>query len=77
MFDKLKNRTEWQAFLVTVIALFADHFFGLEIDEDKLWMLVGAFASYATSRGIAKRGTRVEQLPADKPSETPTEEPGD
>jgi hypothetical protein len=52
--EKLKSRTEWQSYLITVVVLFADHFLGLDIDPDKLWMLVGATGSYGVSRGLAK-----------------------
>lgn len=61
--DKLKNRTEWQAYLITAIAIFADHFLGLKIDPDKLWMLVGLSGSYGASRGLAKIQFGVKTIP--------------
>jgi hypothetical protein len=58
MLNKLKSRTEWQAFLITVVVLAADHFLGLEVDPEKLWMLVVGSGSYGVSRGVAKLGRR-------------------
>lgn len=64
--EKLKSRTEWQSYLITVIVLAADHFLGLEIDPEKLWMLVGATGSYGVSRGLAK-GAKDPDAPPAKP----------
>lgn len=65
MIDKLKSRTEWQAFLVLVVVLFVDHFAGLDISEDTLWMLVAGFTGYAGSRGIAKVGRKKDAPSSD------------
>jgi hypothetical protein len=52
--DKLKSRTEWQAYLLTILVLFLDHFLGLKIDSESLFALVGATGMYGMSRGLAK-----------------------
>lgn len=62
MFDKVKSRTEWQAYLVTILVLAADHFLGLEVDPEKLWMLVGMGASYGVSRGLAKHEPKTTTI---------------
>lgn len=54
MIDKLKSRTEWQAYLVTIITLFCNHFLGLDMDEATIQGLVGATGLYGVSRGMAK-----------------------
>lgn len=63
--DKLKSRTEWQAFLATAIVeiavLFAHMFLEIELDEtsiNMLWMLMGSTGLYGVSRGTAKIGNR-------------------
>ena len=54
MLDKLKSRTEWQAYLVTIITLFCNHFLGLDMDAATVTGLVGATGLYGVSRGLAK-----------------------
>jgi len=52
--DKLKSRTEWQAYLLTITILFLDHFLGLKVETNTLFALVGSTAAYGVSRGLAK-----------------------
>lgn len=52
--DKLKSRTEWQAYLLTIMVLFLDHFLGLEFTPETLLALVGSTGMYGLSRGLAK-----------------------
>lgn len=56
MLEKLKSRTEWQAYLLTVAALFLAHFLDIEVTAAELLALVGSTAGYGISRGLAKRG---------------------
>ncbi len=53
-FQKLKSRTELQAFLLSFLVLFLDHFLGLDIDVHTLWQMVGLSGAYGASRGLAK-----------------------
>lgn len=53
-FQKVKNRTEWQAYLVSLIVLFVNQFLGLDIDPETLWQMVGLSGAYGASRGLAK-----------------------
>lgn len=52
--NKLKSRTEWQAFLVSIAVLFANRFLDLGLTDDDLWKMVTATTGYAVSRGLAK-----------------------
>lgn len=52
--DKLKSRTEWQAFLLTMLTLFLNHFLGWEMSSDTLLAMVGSSGAYGISRGMAK-----------------------
>ena len=76
--DKLKSRSEWQAYLVTVIVLVvaaaAKQFFDVEIDQSYLWMLVASTVGYSGSRGIAKFGTNTP-APAISPTPATAAEP--
>ncbi len=54
--QKLSSRTEWQAFLGAVVALFCDHFLGWELSAETIGGIVALVFSYALSRGVAKRG---------------------
>ena len=54
MFDKLKSRTEWQAYLLTIISLFLNHFLGWDMSPTEIAALVLSATGYGLSRGIAK-----------------------
>lgn len=60
MFAKLKERTEWQAYLGTVACLFLDYFLELKVPAESLLALVGATTGYGVSRGLAKTETKRE-----------------
>jgi hypothetical protein len=60
-FDKLKNRTEWQAYLVTVLTIFLNRFLDFGLTEQDLWALVGAATGYGGSRGLSKMGKGKDQ----------------
>jgi len=68
MIDKLKSRTEWQAYLVTIITLFCNHFLGLDMDEATIQGLVGATGLYGVSRGMAKHEPKNGAAPAAAPA---------
>jgi len=90
-FEKLKSRTEWQAFLVMIVTTFAAFFFGIDLEPeqfermfDTLSLAWGGTASYAVSRGIGKIGkseghvaAAAADAPAPAPSSVPTEDSGD
>ena len=87
-FEKLKSRTEWQAFLVMIATTFAAFFFGLELEPeqferlfDTLSLAWGGTASYAVSRGIGKMGksgdAAAPAAPAPAPSSAPAEDDED
>lgn len=68
--EKLKSRTEWQAFLVMLVATFSSFFFGIDMEAeqferlfDMLGLAWGGTASYAVSRGIGKAGKGVGVAP--------------
>jgi len=52
--DKLKSRTEWQAYLVATLTLFLNHFLGWEMDANTILGIVGGATGYGISRGMAK-----------------------
>ena len=52
--SKITKRTEWQAFLVAVGVLFANHFFDLGIDPDQIKAMFYGGGLYGVGRGIAK-----------------------
>lgn len=52
--DKLKSRSEWQAFLLTALTIFLNHFLGWEMSAESLMALVGSSSAYGISRGMAK-----------------------
>lgn len=65
MFEKLKNRSEWKAYVVSAIvylvAIGAHIFFDVELDEQTmniLWMNTASVVGYAGSRGLAKIGSK-------------------
>jgi hypothetical protein len=61
--DKLKTRTEWQAYLVTIIIVFLDQFLDIGIDAEHLMAIVSSTGFYGVSRGLAKyegKGKEVE-----------------
>ena len=62
--EKLRTRTEWQAYLFTVAIILADVIFDLGIDKDHLIALVTSTGGYGLSRGLGKRGTDVAIAPA-------------
>ena len=55
--NKLKSRTEWQAFLLSVVVLLVNRFFDLGLSESDLYTLFGGSIGYGVSRGLAKRNT--------------------
>lgn len=72
--EKLKSRTEWQAFLVMMVTTFAAFFFGLELDPeqfeklfDMLGLAWGGTASYGVSRGLGKMGKTPAPVAAAAP----------
>jgi hypothetical protein len=74
-FDKLKSRTEWQAFLVMILTTFAAFFFGIDMEPEKferlfdmLGLAWGGTASYAVSRGIGKAGKSGDAPSAPAPA---------
>ena len=54
MLDKLKSRTEWQAYLTTIITLFCNDFLNLGLSELTVSGMVAATVGYGVSRGLAK-----------------------
>jgi hypothetical protein len=52
--EKLKSRTEWQAYLIATITLFLNHFLGWEMDANTILGIVGGTTGYGISRGMAK-----------------------
>ena len=54
-FDKLKSRTEWQAFLVAALAMLLNRFFDLGLTEADIYAMFGGAGSYAVGRGLAKK----------------------
>lgn len=77
-FEKLKSRTEWQAYLITAVTIFVNRFFDIGLTEADLWTLVGLSAGYGGSRGLAKMGREPSggsapaasvSAPEEKPSE--------
>ena len=54
MFDKLKSRTEWQAYLTTIITLFCNDFLNLGLSDVTVGGIVTATLGYGLSRGLAK-----------------------
>lgn len=52
--DKLKSRTEWQAYLLATLTLFLNHFLGWEMDANTILGIVGGATGYGISRGMAK-----------------------
>ena len=77
-FQKLRNRTEWQAYLISLIVLFINHFFELEIDSETLWQMVGLSGAYGASRGLAKFHVGVAHanpVPAKNVEQPAKEEP--
>ena len=52
--DKLKSRTEWQAYLMTIVIIFLDQFLDIGMDPEHLIALVGSTFGYGVSRGLAK-----------------------
>jgi Na+/alanine symporter len=77
--DKLKSRTEWQAYLVTLVTLFLDHFLGWEMTGETLTALVASSGAYGVSRGLAKtevsNGHSEAERAAADPEEPVTPEP--
>lgn len=55
--EKLKSRTEWQAFLISVAVLLANRFFDLGLTEADIYTLFGGAGVYAVGRGLAKTET--------------------
>ena len=70
MFHKLKSRTEWQAYLITVACLFLNHFLDLKATPETLLGLVGAASGYGISRGLAKQEPSGETIAKDAPTST-------
>lgn len=62
--DKLKSRTEWQAYLVTIIIVFLDQFMDIGIDAEHLTALVSSTGLYGLSRGLAKYERTAKDAPA-------------
>jgi hypothetical protein len=58
---KLKSRTEWQAYLLAVAVLFANHFFDMGLTTEELLMYVGLTTGYGVSRGLAKSEEKSEE----------------
>jgi hypothetical protein len=52
--DKLKSRTEWQAFLMAALVMTLNRFFDLGLTEADIYAMFGGAGSYAVSRGLAK-----------------------
>lgn len=52
--DKLKSRTEWQAYLLATVTLFLNHFLGWDMDANTILGIVGGTTGYGISRGMAK-----------------------
>jgi len=69
--EKLKSRTEWQAYLLATITLFLNHFLGWEMDANTLLGIVGGTAGYGISRGMAKGSADPDaaQAPAEAASD--------
>ncbi len=70
MFDKLKSRTEWQAYLLTVVSLFLNHFLDLKATPETLLGLVGSAVGYGISRGLAKQEPSGGTIAKDGPPDT-------
>ena len=77
--DKLKSRSEWQAYLLMMAVTFFNHFLGLDIDADTMMQLWGGTIGYGLSRGMAKTESKREPAAAEEadlpepPSEVDTE----
>ncbi len=52
--DKLKSRTEWQAFLLAVGVLFLNRFLNIGLTEADIYAMFGGAGAYAMGRGLAK-----------------------
>ena len=52
--DKLKSRTEWQAFLMAALVMFLNRMFDLGLTSADVYALFGGAGSYAIGRGVAK-----------------------
>lgn len=63
MLDKLKSRTEWQAYLTTIITLFCNDFLNLGLSELTVGGMVTATVGYGVSRGLAKHEPPVADAP--------------
>jgi hypothetical protein len=74
--DKLKSRTEWQAYLLTVVTLFLNHFLGWDMNADTLYAIVGSTSAYGISRGMAK-GSADPDASAQGAGESAGEEAGE
>jgi hypothetical protein len=68
MFEKLKSRTEWQAFVCTTVvyiaAIVAHVFFDVELDDttmNLIWGQTAGMIGYAGSRGLSKIGSKVQE----------------
>jgi len=55
--EKLKSRTEWQAYLLGLLTLFLNHFLGWDMSPETLFGIVGGSTGYGLSRGLAKRSS--------------------
>lgn len=53
-FDKLKSRTEWQAFLMAALVMLLNRMFDLGLTEADVYAMFGGAGSYAIGRGVAK-----------------------
>lgn len=66
--EKLKSRTEWQAYLLATITLFLNHFLGWEMDANTIMGIVGGSAGYGISRGMAKGSADPDASGAQAPA---------
>jgi len=75
MFDKLKSRTEWQAYLTTIITLFCNDFLNLGLSDVTVGGIVTATLGYGLSRGLAKHEPSAASVAAMSAATAPAPAP--